>query len=70
MLVAECIKFQGRLYAPTEEASNAVCQLEWAYGVLAKPAVVYPNGKCSHEVAGVVVDEFEDVLIDYLRVAA
>lgn len=70
MLASECIKFQGGLYAPTDEAKNAVCQLEWAYGVLGSPVVIYPNGKNSHEVAGAIVDEFENVLIDYLRVTA
>ena len=70
MLVSECLKFQGRLYAPNDETRNAICQLEWAYKVLVQPACTYPNGKLSWEVAGAIVDEFEDVLLEYERFTA
>lgn len=69
LLVVDCLKYGGRLYAPTDEARNAVAQCEWAVGILSRPAVQWPTGD-SHVIAGGVLDEFEDVLIDYLRVAA
>jgi hypothetical protein len=37
---------------------------------LAKPAVNFPNGRDSHEVAGEVLDKAEDALIAYLVVTA
>jgi hypothetical protein len=56
----------GRYFRLTEESADAATQAEWADGVLAKPAVMYPNGRNSHEAAGDVLDKAEDALIDYL----
>lgn len=52
------------------DVRNAVAQIEWAYGVLAKPAVTYPNGRDSHEVAGECLDMHEDILLDHLNLVA
>jgi hypothetical protein len=70
MLVSECIKFRGRLYDPTEEAQEAICQLDWAYGVLEKENVTYQNGRQSHEVANETVEKYEDALISHQRFTA
>ncbi|WP_257820204.1 hypothetical protein [Burkholderia glumae] len=56
----------GRHFRITERSLDAATQAEWADGVLAAPAVVYPNGKNSHEAAGEVLDKAEDELIAYL----
>ena len=60
----------GRYFANCDGAREHVVQAEWAQGVLAAPAVTYPNGRNSHEVAGEVLDKAEDGLIDFLRVTA
>ena len=62
------IVYKGRYYS--EEAADHVVQAEWADKVLDEPAVTYPNGRNSHEVAGDVIDAAEDGLIDFLRVLA
>lgn len=59
------IRALDREFAYTEESHNAVVQAEWARGVLAQPAVVYPNGRNSHVVAGEVLDKAEDELIEF-----
>lgn len=41
-------------------------QIAWADGVLSQPAVTYPNGRNSHEVAHEVREKSEDALIDHL----
>jgi hypothetical protein len=60
----------ARYFRLTEESGEAAVQAEWADGVLAKPAVNFPNGRDSHEVAGEVLDKAEDALIAYLVVTA
>jgi hypothetical protein len=55
----------GRKFAYCEDSHNAVVQVEWAYGKLAEPDAIYPNGKHSHDVAGAVLDQYEDALIEY-----
>lgn len=65
------IQALNREFAYTEESPNAVVQAdavvqaEWALGILARPAVVYPNGRDSHVVAGEVLDKAEDELIEF-----
>jgi hypothetical protein len=59
------IKALGRIFEDTEQANDAAVQLEWANKILASPAVIYPNGRDSHEVAGEVLDKAEDVLLEY-----
>ena len=60
----------GRYFANCDGAREHVVQAEWAQGVLAAPAVIYPNGRHSHEVANEVLDKAEEGLIDFLRVSA
>lgn len=60
----------GRYFADCDDARGHVMNAEWAQGVLAAPAVTFPNGRDSHEVAGEVLDKAEDELIDFLRVPA
>lgn len=55
----------NRTFRDCDDARNAAMQVQWAQGVLAAPAVVYQNGRDSHEVAGEVLEQFEDVLIDF-----
>lgn len=62
--------YGGRYFAINEESADAIMNAEWALGVLGKPAVTYPNGRDSHEVAGEVLDSSEDRLIDHMRVVA
>ncbi len=64
LLVRDSIRFEGRLFKPCDEARNAVMQIQWARGVLAAPAVTYQNGRDSHEVAGEVIEQHEDELLD------
>ena len=59
------IQALDRVFAFTDESHNAVVQAEWARGILAQPAVVYPNGRNSHVVAGEVLDKAEDELIEF-----
>lgn len=60
----------GRYFRITEKSADAATQAEWADGVLARPAVTFPNGRNSHEAAGEVLEMAEDTLIDYLLVVA
>lgn len=64
------IEFDGRLFAFSDEAAEHVAQADWAKTVLQRPAVIYPNGKGSHEVAGDVLDAAEDGLLEHWRVRA
>jgi hypothetical protein len=58
----------GRLFAFCDAAAALATEAQWARGVLAQPAVIYPNGRDSHEVACEVLDRAEDGLMDFLRV--
>lgn len=40
-------------------------QVSWAEGVLSAPAVTYPNGRNSHEVAGELIEGYRTELEDY-----
>lgn len=62
------ISFDGRYFKDCDAAANAVLNAEWAKGILAAPAVTFPNGKKSHEVANIELDRAEDTLLDYLRI--
>ena len=55
------------VYPRNEATEEAVCQMEWAMAKLDEPAVTFQNGRSSHEVAGEVVDQYEDVLLDHLQ---
>lgn len=66
----QLISFDGRLFKDTDGSSLAVSNLIWAQQVLANPAETYPNGKHSHEVANEIVEQSEDILIDYQRFVA
>jgi hypothetical protein len=56
---------------PRNEATvDAVRQLEWAHQKLDEPCVTFQNGRSSHECAGEVIDQFEDVLLDHLHLVA
>lgn len=59
------IVYGGRYFAM--EAADDVVQLEWARRILAAPSVKFPNGRMSHEVAGEVLDEHEDRIIQHYR---
>lgn len=59
------IKAFGRTFDFCEKSHNAVVQVEWARKVLAAPDVIFPNKKHSHDVAGAVLDQYEDALIEY-----
>jgi hypothetical protein len=63
---AKLIQRNGCFYQITDESREAVVQAEWAEGVLSRPAVVYANGRSSHDVANEVLEAAEDGLIDYL----
>ena len=58
----------ARHFRITEKSADAATQAEWADSVLDQPAVIYQNGRNSHEVAGEVLEQAEDVLLDYLVV--
>ncbi|QBQ74382.1 hypothetical protein BcepSauron_002 [Burkholderia phage BcepSauron] len=58
----------ARYFRLTDASADAATSAEWADGVLARPAVIYPNGRNSHEVAGEILERAEDTLIDYLLV--
>lgn len=64
------IQHHGRLFANCEAAADAVCQLEWAEKILAAPAVTWDNGKHSHEVAGAILEQSEDILLNHARFVA
>lgn len=59
------IKAFGRMFDYCEESHNAVVQVEWARKVLSEPDCIYPNKRHSHDVAGEVLDKYEDALIEY-----
>jgi hypothetical protein len=40
-------------------------QVKWAEGILAAPAVTFPNGRNSHEVAREKLADYQDDLSDY-----
>lgn len=56
----------GRFFRFTDESAEAAELAQWADGVLSAPAVIYPNGRNSHEAAGEILDKAEDTLIDYM----
>jgi hypothetical protein len=60
----------ARLFRITERSAEAATNAEWADKVLAAPAVTYPNGRNSHEVAGELLDRAEDDLLDFMVVTA
>ena len=60
----------GRLFQLCDEAAEAATSAEWADKILSAPAITFPNGRSSHEVAGEVLDKAEDALIDFLCVTA
>lgn len=55
-------------YPRNDATRAAVCQLEWAYTKLAEPCVTFQNGRTSHECANEVIEEYEDALLDHMRV--
>jgi hypothetical protein len=57
------VKYQGRTYAATEKVYLAIEHHAWALRILAAPEVIYPNGKSSHEAAGIVLESAENKLI-------
>ncbi len=63
MLVLE---YNGRTFRSCPASRQCISDLVWASKVLAAPAVTFPNGRDSHEVAGEVIDKAEDALINYL----
>lgn len=62
------ISYGGRLFKDCMVAADAAMVAEWAVGVLAAPDVIYPNGKHSHEVAGMELERAEDTLLDFMRI--
>jgi hypothetical protein len=64
------IAYDGRFFKFCDDAAEHVVQAEWAQGVLKAPAVIYPNGRNSIEVANEVLEKAEDGLIDYWRLTA
>jgi len=40
-------------------------QVKWAEGILSAPAVTFPNGRNSHEVASEKLAEYQDDLSDF-----
>lgn len=64
------IEHDGRLFVKCEASEEHLTQARWALGVLSRPAVIYPNGRNSHEAAGEVLDKAEDGLIEFLRFTA
>jgi len=57
------------VYPINEATSEAVCQLTWAYSILDKPNVKFPNGRESHEAANEAIERYEDDLLEYLHVS-
>jgi len=55
----------GRLFRDTEQAREAITNIEWARDRLSMPNVRFQNGKESHEVANQMIDKAEDTLMDY-----
>ena len=56
----------ARCFRMAERSADAATEAEWADKILAAPAVVFPNGRNSHETAGEVLERAEDILIEYL----
>jgi len=59
-----------RCFRITDASAEAATQAEWADKVLAAPAVIWPNGRDSHEAAGDALSRAEDVLLDYMVLVA
>lgn len=62
----ETIEYNGRTFIACRESEHYLAQIKWANKILDETAVTWPNGKDSHEVAGGVLENAEDALIDYL----
>ena len=58
------LSHDGRYFRHTEPAVDAIINLIWANGILAKPSCTYYNGKVSHDVAHEVISESEGILLD------
>ena len=60
----------GRLFLITERSQEAAVQAEWADSALKRENVQFDNGVWLHEAAGKILDESEDILVEYLVVTA
>jgi len=60
----------ARHFRITEASEDAATQAEWADKVLAAPAVIWQNGRNSHEAAGEILNQAEDVLLDHMVLLA
>ncbi len=60
----------GQHFRATEASRDAATQAEWAESILAAPAVIWQNGRNSHEVAGEILERAEDVLLDHAALVA
>jgi len=59
------LSYDGKYFRHTEAALDAIINLIWAKGILAKPSCTYHNGKVSHEIANEVISESGGILLDY-----
>ncbi len=57
-------------YADNPQSRVLLDQEQWAFGILEKPAVTWPNGRNSHAVAGEVLEQTGEALIEHLCLVA
>jgi hypothetical protein len=55
----------GRTWLDFDTVRHWVGQLEWAHSALMRPNETFPNGKELHECANEVIEEAEDVLLEF-----
>lgn len=64
----EFIKHGDRLFLKTDESAFAVINVEWAEGLLSRENVKFQNGRMSHDAANEVLEQSEDILLNFLCV--
>lgn len=62
------IVFCNRYYRSTEKSRDAVTQIESANKILARPRVIFENGRDSHVAARGIIDNAELTLLGHLIV--
>ena len=63
---SEFIKHEGLLFLLSDQSCLAINHIEWAEKILSSDNVQYQNGQMSHEVAYEVMEESQDILLEYL----
>ncbi len=62
----KAISYSGRYYRCTGKSRDAVTQIESARAILARPNVVWDNGRRSHNSAQAVLERAELALLEHL----